>query len=165
MPAVSADLKALMSATDLFIFPEDYVVVYLPQTKAISGEWFREATTRFAVVIQEPKRITMVIPRRKWLRMQNIFDKYETNGPWKVISFKMKASYVPTGYLATMEMVLKDAGIETIPVSTMRNSHVLVPRADLPRAVRHLRGFLESCKETKEPRETKEKKKTTGKRS
>lgn len=157
MLAVPADLGALMVATDLFIFPEDYVVVYLPQTKAISGEWFREATTRFAVVIQEPKRVTMVIPRRKWLRMQNIFDKYETNGPWKVISFKMKATYVPTGYLAAMETVLKDAGIEAIPVSTMRNSHMLVPRADLPRAVRHLRDFLESCKETVE---SKEKKKT-----
>lgn len=149
MPVVSADLRALLSATDLFVFPEDYVVVYLSETKTISGEWFRKATTRFAVVIQEPKKVTMIIPRRKWLRMQNIFDKYEANGPWKVISFKMKPSYVPAGYLAAMEMVLKDARIDVIPVSTMRKSHVLVPKADLPRAVRHLRDFLESCKEKK----------------
>lgn len=156
MPAVSADLKALLRTTELFIFPEDYVVVYLPQTKTISGEWFRTATTRFAVVIQEPKKVTMVIPRRKWLRMQNIFDKYETNGPWKVISFKMKTSYVPAGYLCAMETVLKDSRIDFIPVSTMRNSHILVPKADLPRAVRQLRDFMEGCKE-KRAKKTKEK--------
>lgn len=149
MPAVSADLRTLLNGTDLFIFPEDYVVVYLSQTKTISGEWFRKATTRFAVVIQEPKTVTMIIPRRKWLRMQNIFDKYEANGPWKVISFKMKASYVPVGYLSAMEAVLKDARIDAIPVSSMRTSHMLVPKADLPRAVRHLRDFLENNKEKK----------------
>ena len=149
MPAASADLRDLLNGTDLFIFPEDYVVVYLSRTKTISGEWFREATTRFAVVIQEPKTVTMIIPRRKWLRMQNIFDKYEANGPWKVISFKMKASYVPIGYLSAMEAVLKDARIDAIPVSSMRNSHMLVPKADLPRAVRQLRDFLEKSKEEK----------------
>jgi len=146
MPAISAELRELLIETDLFVFPEDYVVVYLTQKKTISGEWFSQATTRFAVVIQEPKMVTMIIPRRKWLRMHNIFDKYETSGPWKVISFKMKNSLVTSGYLAAIESVLKDSKIQVIPVSNLRNSHILVPKADLPRAVRLLRDFLENCK-------------------
>ena len=147
MPAISAEIKKLLTGTDLFVFPEDFVVVYLPQNiKAISGEWFRYTTTRFAMVIQEPKMIMMVIPRRKWLRMQNLFEQYEVNGPWKVISFKIKQSHVVPGYLATMGAALKDSKIKSIPVSTLKNCSILVPKSDVPRAVRLLRDFLEKFK-------------------
>jgi hypothetical protein len=149
MPAISAELRELLIETDLFVYPEDFVVVYLSQKKTISGEWFRQATTRFAVVIQEPKTVTMIIPRRKWLRMQNIFEKYEANGPWKAISFKLKETPVPIGYMAAIEAILKDSKIQVIPVSSLRNGHILVPKGDLPRAVRLLRDFMESCKKKK----------------
>ena len=77
MPALSEDLKKLLTRTKLVVFPEDYIAVYLPiGVKTIPGEWFRPATTVFAVVIQEPKVITMILPLRKWLRMQSMFDKY-----------------------------------------------------------------------------------------
>ena len=147
MPAISADLKKMLAETDLFVFPEDFVVVYLPPNiKAIPGEWFRYATTRFAMVVREPKMVTMVIPRRKWLRMQNIFDQFEVNGPWKVINFKAKQSHMVPGYLATIGAALKDSKIRSIPVSTLKNSSILVPKSDLPRAVRLLRDFLEKYK-------------------
>ena len=150
MTAISAELKELLIQTELFVFPEDFVVVYLPQNvKAISAEWFRYTTPRFAIVIQEPKMVTMIISRRKWLSMQNIFEKYEVNGPWKVISFKAKKSSEVIGYLATLEAVLKESKINFIPVSTLKNNHILVPKSDLPRAVRLLRDFLESCTKKK----------------
>ena len=150
MPAISAELKKMLTETDLVVFPEDFVVVYLPQNiKAISGEWFRYTTTRFAMVIQEPKMVTMVIPRRKWLRMQNIFEEYEVNGPWKVISFKTKQPHMVPGYLATIGAALKDTKIRSIPVSTLKNSSILVPKSDVPRAVRLLRDFLEKYKKKK----------------
>ena len=82
MRALSAELKKLLLRTNLVVFPEDYVIVHLPiGIQAIPGEWFRPATTRFAVVIQEPKLITMVVPRQKWLRMQNMFEKYDVKRP------------------------------------------------------------------------------------
>ena len=149
MPAISAELRELLIETELLIYPDDFIVVYLSLGKTISGEWFRQATTRFAVVIQEPNQVTMIIPRRKWLRMQNIFEKYTTDGPWKAIRFKMKKSCVTTGYLAAVESALKGSGIQIIPVSTLSNYHILVPKADLPRAVRLLRDFQEKCRKTK----------------
>ena len=54
MAELSAELKDLLGCANLVIFPEDYFTVYLPVgIKAIPGEWFRPATTKFAVVIQE----------------------------------------------------------------------------------------------------------------
>ncbi len=153
MPAISTELRVLLNETDLFVFPEDFVVVYLPQNiKAISGEWFRYEATRFAVVIREPKAITMIISRRKWLRMQNIFEQYEVNGPWKVISLKVKQFPVIAGYLAAIESALKDSKIKVIPVSTLKSNHILVPKSDLPRAVRLVREFVESYKKKKKPK-------------
>ena len=149
MSAISKELKELLMQTDLVVLPEDFVVVYLPQEiKAFSGEWFRHATTRFAVVIQEPKMVTMILSSRKWLRMQNIFEKYDMDGPWKVISLKVKQRSV-RGYRAAFDSALKDTGVRIIPVSTLKHEYILVPKADLPRAVRLLRDFLNGLKKNK----------------
>lgn len=147
MPAISAGLKQLLTRTNLVVFPEDFVVVYLPVgIKAIPGEWFLPATTRFAVVIQEPKIITMVVPRGKWLRMQNMFENYEVDGPFKVISFDVKLSMVTSGYMAAIGSVLTEAHLSSVPISSFRHDHILVPKADLPHTVRVLRDFLDGCK-------------------
>jgi hypothetical protein len=148
MVELSAELKGLLAHTNLVIFPEDYVVVYLPiGIPAIPGEWFRPATTRFAVVIQEPSVITMVVPRGKWLRMQGMFDKYDVNGPFKVISFDVKLSLVATGYMCAIGSILTEANISATPISSFKGDRIIVPKADLPRTVRVLRDFLHSCKE------------------
>jgi hypothetical protein len=147
MPALSAELKELLARTNLIVYPEDYVIVYLPVgIQAIPGEWFRPATTRFAVVIQEPKVITMIVPRRKWLRMQSMFDQYDVNGPMKVIAFDVKLSMVTSGYMAAIGSVLRQSKISALPISSLKNDHILVPKSDLPHAVKVLRKFLESCK-------------------
>jgi hypothetical protein len=147
MPELSPELKELLIRTSLVVFPEDYVVVYLPvNIQAIPGEWFRPATTRFAVVIQEPKVITMVVPRSKWLRMQSMFDKYDVNGPMKVISFDVKLSLVASGYMSAIGSVLTESNISAIPISSFRRDHIIVPKADLPRTVKVLRDFLNGCK-------------------
>jgi hypothetical protein len=151
MAELSAELKELLGRASLVIFPEDYVTVYLPVgIQAIPGEWFRPATTRFAVVIQEPKVITMIIPKRKWLRMQGMFDKYDASGPFKVISFDIKLSLVAAGYMCTIGSTLAEAGIRAIPISSFKSDHILVPKADLPRTIKVLRDLQRSCK--KKPR-------------
>lgn len=150
MRAISAELKKTLARTNLIVLPEDYVVVYLPvDIKAIPGEWFRPATTRFAAVIQEPKVITMVIPRQKWLRMQRMFEKYDVNGPYKVVSFDVKLSLVVQGYMAAIGSVLRESKISALPISSFKHDHIIVPKAELPHAVKVLRNLLNSCKEKK----------------
>jgi hypothetical protein len=147
MTEPSAELKELLSRTKLVVFPEDYVAVSLPiGIQAIPGEWFRPATTRFAMVIQEPKFITMVVPRRKWLRMQGMFEKYDVKGPLKVVCFDVKLSLVATGYMLAIGSVLTQAKIGAIPISSFKSDHIIVPKADLPRTVKVLREFLQSYK-------------------
>ena len=139
MRTISAELKQLLARTNLVVFPEDYVIVYLPiGIQAIPGEWFRPDTTRFAAVIQEPKLITMVVPRQKWLRMQSMFEEFDLNGPYKVISFGVK-----------LGSVLRESKISALPISSFKHDHIIVPKEELPHAVKVLRSFLDSCKEKK----------------
>jgi len=143
MPELSEDLRKLLARTHPVVFPEDYVVAYLPiGIKGIPSEWFHPATTRFAAVIQEPKVITLVVPHRKWLRMQGMFEKYDVSGPMKVISFDVKLSLISSGYLSAIGSLLNQSSIRSIPISSFRNDHIIVPKADLPRTIRILRGFL-----------------------
>jgi hypothetical protein len=147
MPAISADLKKLLIRTNLVVFPEDYIAVYLPiGVKAIHGEWFRPATTRFAAVIQEPKLITMIVPRRKWLRMQNMFEKFDVSNALKVISLDIKLSSAMGSFRVAIASLLAEADINTIPISSFKRHHIIVPKEDLPRTVKTLRKFLDSFK-------------------
>ena len=144
--ACSADLKKLLVRTRLSVLPEDYFAIRLPlDSKPIPGEWYRPATTRFAVFIREPKEITLIVARRKWLRMQSIFDKYKVVGPFKVIAFNGKLSMVVPGYMSAIGSVLAKAKISVLPVSTLSSDHLLVQKADLPRAVRLLRQLIRDC--------------------
>lgn len=143
MPQLTGALKKLLDQTHLVVFPEDYVVAHLPTgMRGIPSEWFSPATTRFAVVIQEPRVVTLIVPQRKWLRMKSMFEQYDASGPMKVISFDIKLSLVSSGYLAAIGSLLTQASIRSIPISSFRNDHIIVQKADLPRAVRLLRAFL-----------------------
>ena len=146
MSDLNKDLKSLLVRTRISVLPEDYLAIRLPvDSKPIPGEWYRPATTRFAVFIREPKEISLVVTRRKWLRMQSIFDKYQVSGPMKVISFDNKLSMVVPGYMCAIGSVLVDAKIGAIPISTLSGDHLLVEKADLPRTVRLLRQFIHQC--------------------
>jgi hypothetical protein len=147
MPALSANIKRLLAHTKLVVLPEDYFVVQLPMdVKPIPGEWYRPATTRFAAFIREFRQITLIVNRRKWLRMQNIFEKYDVYGPMKIVAFDVKLSMVARGYMATIGTILAEAKLSVMPVSTLLRDHIIVPKADLPRTVRVVRQFLESCR-------------------
>lgn len=147
MPAISEDAKKLLSRTNLVVFPEDYIAVYLPiGVKTIPGEWFRSATTVFAAVLQESKLVTMILPLRKWLRMKNMFEKYDVSGPLKVINFDVKSSMEAGGFRIAVASILAEACIRSIPISSFKSYHTIVPKADLPRTVKALRKFLDSFK-------------------
>jgi len=145
----SAELKSLLGRTKLSVLPEDYLIIELPlDSKPLPGEWYRPATTRFAVFMREPKEITLIVTRRKWLRMQSMFESNRVTGPMKVIAFDNKLSMVAPGYMATVGGVLADAEISALPVSTVSSDHLVVMKADLPRCVRLLRQFIQKCNES-----------------
>jgi hypothetical protein len=145
--SLSGDLKKLLVRTRLSVLPEDYFAIRLPlDSKFIPGEWYRPATTRFAVFIRESKEINLIVARRKWLRMQSIFDSYKVLGPFKVIEFNGKLSMVVPGYMSVIGSALYDAKISVLPVSTLCRDHILVRKQDLPRAIRILRQLIRNCR-------------------
>ena len=147
MAVLSGELKNLLVRTKLSVLPEDYLVIRLPKdSKPIPGEWYRPATTRFAVFIKENNETSLIVSRRKWLRMQSIFDRSVVSEPMKVIAFDFKLSMVVPGYMSAIGGVLADAKINVLPVSTLASDHILVKKADLPRAVRLLRHLIQKCK-------------------
>lgn len=119
-------------------------MIRLPvDTKPISGEWYRPATTRYAVFVREPKDITLIVPRRKWLRMQHMFKKPQVSEPMKVIIFDIELGINVYGFIAAISQVLAEAKISLMPVSSFHRDHILVRKKDLPRSVRLLRQFLD----------------------
>ena len=150
MPARVTDVYKLLSKTKLVVLPEDYFLVRLPvETKPIPTEWFKPAVTHFGAVIREPHEITLVVARRKWLRMQSIFDDFDVSEAMKVITFDIKLSLNVYGYIAAISRVLADAKISVVPMSSFSRDHILVSKKDLPRSVRLLRQFLQECRNAK----------------
>ena len=148
MAPLAPHLKKLFALTKLEVLPEDYYLVHLPlDTKPIPGEWYRPATTQFAVFIRAPGGITLIVTRRKWLRMKKMFDSFETSEPMRVVTLDMALSLSVYGYIAEVSQVLAQEKISIIPIAAFDRDHIVVRKADLPRTVRVLRQFIASCKE------------------
>ncbi len=147
MPVLSEDVKKLLTRTKLVVFPEDFIAVSLPiGVKQVPAEWFGPATTPFVAILQEAKLITMILPLRKWLRMQSIFEKYDVSGPLKVLNFDVKSSLEAGSLRAAISALMAESEISSIPISSFRSYHIIVPKGDLPRTVKILRKFLDSFK-------------------
>jgi hypothetical protein len=139
MADISPELRELLIRTKLSVLPEDYLVIHLPlDSKVIPGEWYRPATTRFAVFVRGAKEISLIVTRRKWLRMQSIFDRYQVSGPMKVIALDCRSSAAVAGFAAAIGSMLAQSGIHSLPVSTQSSDHVVVQKGDLPRCIRTL---------------------------
>jgi hypothetical protein len=148
MPSISTKAKKTAARAKLTIFPEDYFVIHLPSdAKEIPGEWFHQATTRFAVFIRQPDEITFVVARKKWLRMKSIFQKFEQSAPMKIVALD-KALVRDTGGYPAIATVMAGAKIGATPISSFSFDHLLVPKANLPRAIRVLRGSLQGGKKS-----------------
>jgi len=150
MAVLSANLRKIFGKTKLVVLPEDYLMIRLPvDTKPISGEWYRPLTTRYAVFVREPKDITLIVTRRKWLRMQPMFKKPQVSEPMKVIIFDIELGINVYGFIAAISQVLAEAKISLMPVSSFHRDHILVRKKDLPRSVRLLREFLAQFAKTR----------------
>jgi hypothetical protein len=65
----------------------------------------------------------------------------------RVITLEMPDSLEVAGHIPAFINVLSQARISILPVSSMKHDHILVKKPDLPRSVRLLRHFLQSCAE------------------
>jgi hypothetical protein len=143
MPELTASLRKQLSRIRLKVLPEDYFVVHLPPDEnAVPAEWFRPATTRFAVFIRDPEAVTLIVPRRKWLRMQNLFRKFRVVDIVKVVTLGVGRTRNLEPCLVAVGRVLAEAEVGAAPLSSFHRDHILIPKQNLPRAVRLLRQFL-----------------------
>ncbi len=142
MPELTPSLRKQLSRIRLKVLPEDYLVVRLPPTEnAVPAEWYRPATTRFAVFIRDPDTVTIVVSRRKWLRMQNLFRRFRIVDTVRVVTLGIGHARRLELCLVAVGKLLVEGGIDALPFCAFHRDHILVPKQDLPRAVRLLRQF------------------------
>ena len=142
-----ANLRVPFATTKMSVLPEDYLVVHLPpDTEPLPPEWYRPKAARFGATIRDPEELVLILSKRKWLRMHSIFEKYEIDGPFKVVELATEAVKPIPGYLSQLGAVLTGSQIRGFPISSFRRNHILVQKRDLPRTMRALRKFVEQCK-------------------
>jgi len=143
MPEPTAKLRKELDLIRLKVLPEDYLFVQLPpDAKAIPGEWYRPATTQFAVFIRDPEEITLIVARRKWLGMRNLFSKCRVSRKVRVIMLDLRHLKDPTRCITLIGRTFVEAGIAAAPLASTHAIHVLVRRENLPKTIRALRGLL-----------------------
>lgn len=75
-----------------------------------------------------------------------MFEKYDVSAALKVVSFDVKSSLEAGALRAAVASMMAESGISSIPISSFRSYHIIVPKGDLPRTVKALRKFLDSYK-------------------
>ncbi len=143
MSELTADLRKQLGRVQHRVLPEDYLVVHLPlDAKPIPGEWYRPATTRFAAFIRDPESVTLIVARRKWVAMKNLFRESRISKTVRVITLLVPRLKDPEACLTVIARALAESGLGAAPLSSFHRNHILVPKENLPKAIRLLRGIL-----------------------
>jgi hypothetical protein len=85
--------------------------------------------------------------------MQSMFKKFDLHGPYKLISFELKLSLVESGHMAAIGSILREADVNALPLSSFKSDHLIVPKSELPRAMKVLRDFISSFTKKRSPRQ------------
>ncbi len=144
----SPEMTPVFASTTLKLHPDQYTIVSLPvkhQDKVL--EQFKPLTP-FSSITIDTEEVSLILKTDDWEEMKNGFPVFETEGPYKVITFDIVLDLSLVGFLSVISAILADEGISIYAVSTFLRDHILVKSTEAERTVKLLDDLVDRCKST-----------------
>jgi uncharacterized protein len=120
-----------VTALDLDLAPGAYAICRLKAEEQVP-EWATRGA--FVSVTRTPTELSVVCA------FDTVPRGTACEGPWRLLVVRGPLDFALTGILASMASPLADAGVSIFAISTHDTDYVLVPAADVDRAVEALRS-------------------------
>lgn len=136
-------MRPYFAQTHLTIHDEDFVIVSLSPEDRETMEELIPIVEPFSSVTYTEDEVSMVLKESTWREIGKAFTDYESEGPYRVITFDIILDLGLVGYLSVVSTRLAESGISIYALSTFLKDHILVRKSDAEKALKVLRSLIE----------------------
>ena len=144
----SEEMKPVFASTELKLHQDEYTITSLPLIEKERAFKLVKSLDPFSSITLDPNEVSLIIRAEDWNLMKQNFTSYESDGPYRVITFDIVLDLNLIGYLSVVSSVLADAEVSIYAVSTYLRDHILVKASDSEKAMVVLGGLIQKYKTT-----------------
>jgi hypothetical protein len=144
----SSEMVPVFAATKLKLHPEEFILVSLPVSEKEKALELYKSVEPFSTISVDHAEVSLIMTEPEWNEMRSQFEKYEFDGPYRVITFDIVLDLNLIGFLSVVSAVLVEEGISIYAVSTFLRDHILVKSSHADHAMDALESLIQRCTPT-----------------
>lgn len=141
----SSEMVPVFAATKLKLHPEEFTLVSLPLTDKEKALDLFKGIEQFSNITVDHAEVSLILSEPEWNEMRSQFDMFESEGPYRAITFDIVLDLNLIGFLSVVSAILAEEGISIYAISTFLRDHILVKAGQADKAVNALESLIERC--------------------
>ena len=141
----SSKMVPVFAATKLKLHHEEFTLVSLPVSEKEKALELFKNVEPFSTISVDHAEVSLIMTIPEWNEMSSQFEKNESDGPYRAITFDIVLDLNLIGFLSVVSAVLAEEGISIYAVSTFLRDHILVKSSHADRAMDALGSLIQRC--------------------
>lgn len=141
----SSEMVPFFASTKLKIHTEKFTLVSLPVSEREKALELFKSVEPFSTLSVDHAEVSLILTIPEWNEMSSQFMKYESDGPYRAITFDIVLDLNLIGFLSVVSAVLAEEGISIYAISTFLRDHILVKSSHADRAMDALGALIQRC--------------------
>ena len=143
---INKKIQKILAETEISVHEDMYTIVSIRWDNEDKARDLVKTLSPFSSLTFDPSEISLVAKDREWKRFKGGFERYEEEGPYRLITFDIVLDLAIVGFMAVVSAKLANLGISIFALSTYMKDHILVKDSDSELAVTALRELIEESK-------------------
>ncbi len=136
------NIRRLLAETEITIHPDPFTIVSIDRSEEDKARGIIADLVPFSSLTFDVAEVSLVVNENDWSSLRNRFEKYQEEGPYRLITFDIVLDLAIVGFMAVVSQRLADEGVSIYALSTYLRDHILVKEGDCVKAVEALRSLI-----------------------
>ena len=140
-------IRSLLAETELSLHPDSFSIVSIDRSEEDKAKSIIADLSSFSSLTFDVAEVSLVVKEEDWAVLRERFEKYQEDGPYRLITFDIVLDLSIIGFMAVVSRRLADEGVSIYVLSTYLRDHILVKESDHLRAIKALQDLIEESQQ------------------
>jgi hypothetical protein len=140
--APDESIMRFLAETEITLHQYPFTIVSIDRSEEAKARSLLVDLAPFSSLTFDVSEVSLVVKEDEWSSLRNGFEKYQEEGPYRLITFDIVLDLSIVGFMAVVSRRLADVGVSIYALSTYLRDHILVKEGDCGKAVEALRSLI-----------------------
>jgi hypothetical protein len=140
--APDENIMRLLAETEITVHQDPFTIVSIDRSEEAKARKLLVDLAPFSSLTFDVAEVSLVVKEDEWSSLRNGFEKYQEEGPYRLITFDIVLDLSIVGFMAVVSRRLADEGVSIYALSTYLRDHILVKESDCGKAMEALRSLI-----------------------